>query len=58
MVSVGGVLRTIPLGGAKVYIYDTVRDKLSGGDLADISTGSKVFVRMNFTETKEIIVIK
>ena len=59
MVSVGGgVLRTIPLGGVKVYIYDTVRDKLSGGDLADISTGSKVFVRMNFTETKEIIVIK
>lgn len=60
MLSVGksGVLRTIPLGSAKVYIYDTDRDKLYDGDLADVSVGSKVFVRMNYTETKEIIVIR
>lgn len=54
----GTRLRTIPLGGAAIYVFDTVRDSLRLGDAADIEYGDFVFVRMNFAETIDIVVVK
>lgn len=53
-----GYLRTFSLDGAMVYRFETDRKKLSVADASDIAPGSKIFVRMNFTAVKEMIVIE
>lgn len=52
-----GFVRTIPLSGAVIYRLNKENKKLLTGDASDISEGSKVFVRMNYTAVREILVI-
>ncbi len=54
----GSVLRTVPLSGASVYIYDKKRGKLITGSTSDISKGDTVFIKMSYGDTNEIIVEK
>lgn len=59
MVSAGdGFLRTIPLQDALCYRFQKGSGKWFAGDVSDLTVGSRVFVRMNFTATKEIIIIE
>lgn len=51
-----GVLRTVPLSEVAVYKYDSRRNKLYNAKVADIYPESRIFVRMNFAATREIIV--
>lgn len=51
-------LRTIPLGGANVYIYNSGRNTLRLGTKADIPKGGEVFVRMVYADAIDIVVIE
>ena len=51
-------LRTIPLGGANVYIYNSRRNTLRLGTKADIPKGGEVFVRMVYADAIDIVVIE
>ena len=53
-----GYLRTIPLGGAQIYRLKTGDQKLLMGDAADLVPDSRIFVRMNYTAVREIVVIE
>lgn len=55
----GGVTkRTITFTDAAVYLYDQERDKIYPSSVADIASGDRVFVRLYYTGTREIIIIK
>ena len=54
----GKRLRTIPLGGAGIYVYDTKRNTLLKGDASDIERGSLVFVRMSYADTVDILAVR
>lgn len=53
-----GFSRTFSLDGAAVYRCQPKGQRLLPGDAADLVPGSRVFVRMNFTAVKEILVIE
>ena len=53
-----GWLRTIPLNGTNVTVFDVSRDKLRIGDSADIYAGAEIFVHMYFGASKEILVVE
>ena len=53
-----GFARTFSLDGAAVYRCQPKGQRLLPGDAADLVPGSRVFVRMNFTAVKEILVIE
>ena len=50
--------RTILLSNANIYRYNSKENKIYIGDETDIFEGSSVFVRLNFTTVKEVIVIE
>lgn len=52
-----GWRRTIPFAGAQVYCYDPRSRQVREGDPSDIAAGDSVFVRMYYTNVKEIMVI-
>lgn len=56
--SSGDVLRTVPLSGSAVYVYDKKRQKLKIGNKSDIAQGDMIFVKMSYGDTLEIIVQK
>ena len=53
-----GYVRTIPLSGAQIYRLKAGDQKLLMGDAADLVPDSRVFVRMNYTAVREIVVIE
>lgn len=52
------ILRTIPLNGAGVYVYYTDRNKLIKTDSTDISAGDKIFARMIYADTTDILIVR
>lgn len=52
----GVPLRTIPLNSASVYCFE--RDKIIKTDVSDIEVGDKVFVRMAYADTTDILIVR
>lgn len=50
------IIRTVPLSGASVYVYDSNRERILTEK--DIAKGDMVFVKMTYGDTNEIIVKK
>lgn len=51
-------LRTIMTGGTKVYLFDSKRQTVQPGELTDLEIGAHIFVRMNFTNCNEIVIVR
>lgn len=45
-------------GGTMVYVYDTETKEVRTGDIGDINEGNKIFVRLRYSNLREIIVIE
>lgn len=50
--------RTIPLSGAAVYLLQRDRNKLALAAAEDITYGDRVFVRMNYAEATDILIVR
>ncbi len=50
--------RTISTNNCKIYRYSKSKKKLYPADTTDIQENNEVFVRLNFTSVKEIIIIE
>lgn len=52
------ILRTVPTSSCGVYIYYSDRNILVNGDAADLSVGDKVFARMSYADTTDILIVR
>lgn len=51
-------LRTIMTSNAKVYRLNSKKSAVIPGELNDLEIGSRIFVRMNFTNCNEILIVE
>ncbi|MEG2583894.1 MAG: S-layer homology domain-containing protein [Oscillospiraceae bacterium] len=50
--------RTVAFNGSNVYVFNQKSGDVRLGSPADISVGDEIFVRMYYTDTKEILIIE
>lgn len=50
--------RTISIGSSSIYVYTRSNRTLRLGDASDLAVGDPVFVRLYYTDTREILIIK
>ncbi len=51
-------LRTVMTANAKVYLLDSKKSTIRPAELTDLEIGNRIFVRMNFTNCNEIIIVQ
>ena len=50
--------RTVMTTNAKVYFLDSKKSKIRTAELSDLEIGNQIFVRMNFTNCNEIVIVQ